>query len=311
MSVNTISPPQLPASHKSVYPHLAFLREEGAVLYGGAGVYFYAPRRDLHDFDFYSSQSVDHHQIISQFEKHLEVERLHEQQNTLVLSLKTSDGPIEVGLYSSLELPQISAPSITSDGVLAVASREDLAATKAKALLERISPGDYCDLATLYEIGADMPRSLHHAQSMFGPEFSPGDVMRAMLYFDDLDLPSQVTESLTSCWDTIASDTRDFIREPPVRSLIGEIGQKEALVAQELMRFTDPASDPYVILDAASHLIQPQTITDPLQIHQSSLMMAHQLNVQYGIDQGFCQSRLETSLHTVLRQEREVESLHR
>lgn len=77
---------------------------------------------------------------------------------------------------------------MTQDGVLQVASLDDLMATKVNVVLQRAEAKDYRDIAAMLSVGVSLPRGLAAARELFGPNFQPSESLKAMVYFEDGDL---------------------------------------------------------------------------------------------------------------------------
>ena len=75
-----------------------------------------------------------------------------------------------------------------NDGVLH--SPMDLLATKLKTILQRAEAKDYRDIAALLRAGSDLATGLDAARTLFGPNFQPGEALKALVYFADGDLPA-------------------------------------------------------------------------------------------------------------------------
>lgn len=76
------------------------------------------------------------------------------------------------------------------DGVLQVASLDDLMATKVKVILQRAEAKDYRDIAAMIDIGVSLSKGLATARKIFGPNFQPSESLKALVYFEDGDLRS-------------------------------------------------------------------------------------------------------------------------
>jgi hypothetical protein len=95
-------------------------------------------------------------------------------------------GQTQVSFFGNISIGRINAPSLTEDGVLLVASPEDLLATKLKAVLDRAEVKDYIDIAALLRAGVSLERPLAGFAQMFNGE--PATVLRAIGYFEDGDV---------------------------------------------------------------------------------------------------------------------------
>lgn len=93
---------------------------------------------------------------------------------------------MKVSFFGSIGFGRVNDPLLTRDGVLLVASLDDLMATKLKATLDRAEAKEYRDIAAMIAAGASLPAGLSAFKQMFNGE--PAQVLRAIGYFRDGDL---------------------------------------------------------------------------------------------------------------------------
>lgn len=98
----------------------------------------------------------------------------------------------------------------SNDGTLWIASLDDLMATKLKVILQRAEAKDYRDIAAMIRAGVSLPKGLAAARAIFGPNFQPSESLKALVYFDDGDLPS-----LTRSDKATLANTASAVRELP------------------------------------------------------------------------------------------------
>lgn len=103
---------------------------------------------------------------------------------------------------------------MTRDGVLQVASLEDLMATKVKVVLQRAEAKDYRDIAEMLKAGVSHSKGLASARALFGPNFQPSESLKALVYFRDGDLGT-LTKREKDILVTAVSAVRD-LPEPVV-----------------------------------------------------------------------------------------------
>lgn len=117
---------------------------------------------------------------------------------------------------SSARLPfeGVGEPDFTEDGVLQVASLEDLMATKLKVVLQRAEAKDYRDVAAMVGAGVSLSRGLASARLLFGPNFQPSESLKALVYFNDGDL-----NTLTPAEKAALVDAVKAVRDLPDVSL--------------------------------------------------------------------------------------------
>ena len=96
--------------------------------------------------------------------------------------------PVKVSFFGTIEFGRVGEPQLTDDGVLLVASLDDLMATKLKVILQRSEAKDYQDIAAMLRSGVSLTRALASAREMFRPTFQPSESLRALSFFGDGDL---------------------------------------------------------------------------------------------------------------------------
>ena len=102
---------------------------------------------------------------------------------------------------------RLEEPQPTADGVLEVASPQDLLAHKLKVLLRRVEPKDYQDIDALLASGLDLATGLGGAKALFAA-FAPQECLKALTYFDDKllqDLPRQLKSRLVEAAEHVRS----------------------------------------------------------------------------------------------------------
>ncbi len=104
---------------------------------------------------------------------------------------------------------RVGEPEVTEDGVLDVASLDDLMATKVKVILQRAEAKDYRDIAAMVSAGVSLSRGLSSARTLYGINFQPSESLKAMVYFNDGDLRTLSKEDKT-CLVKAASEVRDL-----------------------------------------------------------------------------------------------------
>lgn len=93
---------------------------------------------------------------------------------------------MKVSFFGGISFGRVHDPLETVDGILLVASLDDLMATKLKALLDRAEVKDYRDIAMMISMGVSLPAGLSAFREMFKGE--PAQVLRAIGYFEDGDV---------------------------------------------------------------------------------------------------------------------------
>lgn len=117
---------------------------------------------------------------------------LQEQPHALtVLTALSGDGAgqqAHVSFFGMIGFGRVDQPETTRDGVLQVASLDDLMATKVKVILQRIEAKDYRDIAAMLRAGVRLEKGLASARVLFGAAFQPSESLKAMTYFEGGDL---------------------------------------------------------------------------------------------------------------------------
>lgn len=181
----------LPPSQKKLWPALHFVQECGFVLYGGTAVALRCGHRISVDFDFFSERPLNKEKIFSDFIFSREAVVLQEQPQTLTLLISfpgSDENDVKVSFFGKIGFGRVNDPEATNDGVLQVASMDDLMATKLKVILQRIESKDYRDIAALIEAGVSLSRGLAAARVMYVKQFQPIEALKALTYFEDGDL---------------------------------------------------------------------------------------------------------------------------
>jgi hypothetical protein len=178
----------LPSAQREIWVQLAPAAQLGFVLYGGTAVALQLGHRESLDFDFFRSEPLDKDQIRAAFGFAGEAAILQDMPNTLVVLANMPSGAVKVSFFGGIGFGRVNDPLETRDGTLLVASLIDLMATKLKATQDRAEAKDYRDIAEMISAGVSLPTSLSAFMQMFDGE--PAQVLRALGYFEDGDLPT-------------------------------------------------------------------------------------------------------------------------
>jgi hypothetical protein len=208
----------LPDRQLQLWKKLNPAAELGFVLYGGTAVGLRLGHRTSVDFDFFTDRQLQVSALRERLDFLHNAQVLQEGSDTFTV-LTAQEGVKEPGVklsfFGSIHFGRVGEPQWTADGVVQVASAEDLLGTKVKVLLQRVEAKDYLDVAALLRSGASLDRGLAAARALFGPAFQPSECLKALVYFEggDLDtLPTSIKEDLIRA----ASAVRDL----PVVSVI-------------------------------------------------------------------------------------------
>jgi hypothetical protein len=212
----------LPPAQRLVWPDLADAHRLGFVLYGGTAIALRLGHRSSVDFDFFGADPLHKNLLQEAFPFLSTATAIQDEPNTYTV-LVSCDLPdprhVKVSFFGGIRFGRVGEPSWTEDGVLQVASLEDLMATKLKVLLQRIEAKDYLDIAAMLNAGTSLGKGLASAKRLYGNTFQPSESLKALVYFEGGDL-----ESLD--WETrkrLIEAARKVRRLPPVDLLSARI----------------------------------------------------------------------------------------
>lgn len=175
----------LPATQRLIWPELRPVQTLGFVLYGGTAIALRLGHRQSVDFDFFSSGPVDPQRLRSVLPVLSNATVRQERPNTF--EIETASG-VKISFFSGLDFGRVGQPEGTADGVMNVASLDDLMATKVKVILQRSESKDYRDIAAMVRAGVSLEKGLAAAEKMFQPTFPPKESLKALVYFEDGDM---------------------------------------------------------------------------------------------------------------------------
>ena len=176
---------------------LARAKDLGFTLYGGTAVALRLGHRASVDFDFFTERVLDKRATCEAMPVLQSAEILQESAGTLVLSVSSPgmQAPVKVSFFSGIDFGRFGEPELTEDGVLRVASLDDLLGTKLKTILDRVELKDYLDIAAMVNAGVDVARGLAIARGLFN--LNPETSLKAMAYHKDLPrMPAKVRKVL-------------------------------------------------------------------------------------------------------------------
>lgn len=181
----------LPPAQQRLWPELRPASELGFVLYGGTAIALRLGHRQSVDFDFFSELPLDRGSIATSFPFMAQATVVQDERNTLSVLVPYGDqvhSHVKVSFFGTIGFGRVGEPDMTDDGVLQVASLNDLMATKVKVVLQRAEAKDYRDIAEMIRTGVSLPAGLAAARAFFGAAFQPSESLKAMVYFADGDL---------------------------------------------------------------------------------------------------------------------------
>lgn len=172
----------------------------GFVLYGGTAIALRLGHRTSVDFDFFTNLPLDHRKLragMGFIERSL---TLQESIDTLTIMTAAPVGQtagVKISFFGTIAFGRSGTPDTTDDGVIQVASIDDLMATKLKVILQRVEAKDYLDIAAMLDAGMGLPQGLATAKTLFGSAFQPSECLKALTWFEggDLDTLSSVTKA--------------------------------------------------------------------------------------------------------------------
>jgi hypothetical protein len=173
----------------------------GFVLYGGTAIALRLGHRQSVDFDFFTERSFDHQKLAQRLPFLKQAMVLQEDQDTLTYSIEApvpGQIPVKVSFFT-VGTGRVWAPEWTEDGVMLVASMQDLLAHKLKVLLQRLETKDYLDVHALISNGFRLEDGLAAARAMYGRTFQPAQALKSLTWFQGGDLhelPAKVQKDL-------------------------------------------------------------------------------------------------------------------
>lgn len=187
----------LPPAQERLWPALGFTHGKGFVLYGGTAVALRCGHRVSVDFDFFTDRLLNKQDIYDAFPFSKNAILLQDQPETLTMLIpsdEADENDVKISFFGKIEIGRVNEPDLTDDGVLLVASMDDLMATKLKVILQRIESKDYRDISALIKAGASLSKGLAAARKMYGNQYQPIESLKAMTYFQggDLDALTQL-----------------------------------------------------------------------------------------------------------------------
>ena len=177
----------LPAAPCRLWPELRHV-PAGFVLYGGTAAGLWLGHRPSVDFDFFSSDPFVPEKLLARIPFLIGGTLLQSEPNTLTVAVDR-DGQVKLSFFGGLTIGRVGQPERAADIGLAVASQLDLAATKARVVIERAERKDYLDMAALLKSGILLADTLGAARALYGEQFNPMITLKALSYFADGDLP--------------------------------------------------------------------------------------------------------------------------
>jgi hypothetical protein len=210
----------LPRAQREIWTSLAPAPQLNFVLYGGTAIALHLGHRESLDFDFFRSEPLDKDRIRAAFGFMNGAAILQDAPDTVVLLAEMPSGPVKVSFFGGIGFGRVNDPLETRDGILLVASLDDLMATKLKATLDRAEAKDYRDLAAMISAGVSLPAGVSAFRAMFNGE--PSQVLRSIGYFEGGDLATLARtdqELLRTARDRVGQLPDVFVRHGSLTGL--------------------------------------------------------------------------------------------
>ena len=183
---------RLPPAQRLLWPELRPGTGLGFVLYGGTAISLHLGHRRSVDFDLFCGYALPRDAINSDFAFMRRATTLQDSKDTMVVMVPGSErarrGGVKVSFFGGLPFGRIGDPLLSEDGVMWIASLDDLMAHKLKVILQRSEKKDYQDIAAMIRAGCRVARGLAAARLLFGKAFQPAASLKALTYFKDGDL---------------------------------------------------------------------------------------------------------------------------
>ena len=211
----------LPSSQKRLWPELRPAVGLGFVLYGGTAIALRLGHRTSVDFDLFSEKPLNRDVIKTTFKFADQSTVLQDERNTLSILVPYGDvehSHVKVSFFGAIGFGRVGQPTLTDDGVLEVASLEDLMATKVKVILQRAETKDYHDIAEMLRAGVSLSAGMAAAGNLFGSNFQPSEALKALVYYSDGDL-DRLNEEMKEILIKAVTSVRD-LPEVPILSKI-------------------------------------------------------------------------------------------
>jgi len=175
----------LPPIQRELWPYLEPANRLGYVLYGGTAIALRLGHRQSIDFDFFCAASLDRTLLREAlpFLRESTVRQDHRETFEVVTATE-----VKVSFFGGIDFGHVGEPQQTADGVMTVASLDDLLATKVKVILQRAEAKDYRDISAMVSAGVRLDRALAAAERLFHPTFGASESLKALVYFEGGDL---------------------------------------------------------------------------------------------------------------------------
>jgi hypothetical protein len=203
----------LPAAQRRLWPELGEFTDT-FVLYDGTAIALRLGHRSSVDFDFFSSSPLDADEILKTSSSLRDCEVLQLEPNSLTVSILRGD-PVKVSFFGDITFGRVGHPDLSVDGVMKVASLQDLLGTKLKVLLQRIEVKDYLDIEAILRSGIRLDVGLGAARALYGRAFPPMECVKALGYFEEASA-RQVPEETKRYLRQVIAEWEGGVSEQPL-----------------------------------------------------------------------------------------------
>jgi hypothetical protein len=196
----------LPPAQTRLWPELRPVTNLGFTLYGGTAIALRLGHRPSINFDFFSEKLLDREKLNAALPFLKRSTVLQETPNTLSILVPFESGEdtrVRISFFGGIGFGRVGEPDMTEDGVLSIASCDDLLATKVKVILQRVEAKDYRDIAAMIRAGVRLDRGLAAAQALYGATFQPSESLKALVYFEGGDLHTLSQEDKHGLVETV------------------------------------------------------------------------------------------------------------
>lgn len=199
----------LPPQQQALWPELASTPEH-FVLYGGTALALRLGHRQSVDFDFFAEAPIDVDGLLRDVHYLYGALVQNRTANSLTCLVYRQEQPVQVQFFGALGFRRLRPVAKQANWPVALASLEDLAGTKAKALLDRVHVKDYLDVLALLEHGIPLEAVLAYAYLIFGEAAPPMVVYKSLAYLEHPELTSLPGEAKQRLGSYLEVDTVAF-----------------------------------------------------------------------------------------------------
>lgn len=211
----------LPPAQRRLWNELGPTSGRGFVLYGGTAIALRLGHRASVDFDFFCEAPLNRTEMRTALPFLDQATVVQDERNSMSVLVPYGDTEhthVKVSFFGAIGIGRVGEPDMTSDGMLEVASLDDLMALKLKVILQRAEAKDYRDIAAMVAAGVDLPKGLAAARELFGPNFQPSESLKALVYFNDGDLGT-LTKNEKAALVQAAGSVRDL----PAATIVSKV----------------------------------------------------------------------------------------